>query len=87
MELLIGLVIIVMLLVALDIAALKWGKRSNSPEEWANGNYDPRYNWNSTDLPEATQPEKVFAGEIRPFHKQSETLIPPVHAYIELNLN
>ncbi len=45
MELVIAFIVIVALLSALDIAALKWGK-SPRRNGWAHGGYDPREEWN-----------------------------------------
>lgn len=48
MELLAFLVLFVVVLVVLDLLALKFGRNMRSPEY--NGNtYDPRYDWNSRD--------------------------------------
>jgi hypothetical protein len=44
MELLIGLIIFVLVLVALAIASVRWGVNSRNP--FTNGDgYDPRYDW------------------------------------------
>jgi hypothetical protein len=46
MEYLAFLVLFVLVLVVLDVLALKFGKNMRRPE--TNGNsYDPRYDWNS----------------------------------------
>jgi hypothetical protein len=45
MEAIIALVIIIGSLVGLDLAALKWGRHTQT-SEWIRSGYDPRYNWN-----------------------------------------
>ncbi len=66
MEGLTALGVIVGLLLALDIAALKWGKNVRQTG-WLDGSYDPYYEWhprNDNGCTQSTSNQAVETGEI-----------------------
>lgn len=76
----------VAVLAAIGLAAFLWG-HDYTLEDWANGSYDARYNWNSYDLQVSETNTQEKSSKLPESAKSIPNNVTPKLTVKDLNLN